>query len=157
MGIAGASKGALVTALFAGAALVLFAFDARAQDAAAPSSPVTTLLAVGTLAIVPLILMATTSYVKIAVVFSILRNGLGTGEVPSGTVIAALAAILSLYVMAPVGEQIAEEAGPAAAAIDPADPFADFEAVGINAGVRPEQVSIADYIALSNHLRQKSR
>ena len=34
---------------------------------------------------------------------------------------------------------------------------ADFEAVGINAGVRPEQVSIADYIALSNHLRQKSR
>jgi len=33
----------------------------------------------------------------------------------------------------------------------------DFEAVGIDAGTRPEQVSIADYIALSNHLRQKSR
>ena len=32
----------------------------------------------------------------------------------------------------------------------------DFEAVGIDAGSRPEQVSIADYIALSNHLRQKS-
>ena len=34
---------------------------------------------------------------------------------------------------------------------------ADFEAVGIDAGARPEQVSIADYIALCNHLRQKSR
>ena len=33
----------------------------------------------------------------------------------------------------------------------------DFDAVGIDAGVRPEQVSIADYIRLSNHLRQKSR
>jgi len=33
---------------------------------------------------------------------------------------------------------------------------ADFAAVGIDAGVRPEQVSIADYIRLSNHLRQKS-
>jgi len=33
---------------------------------------------------------------------------------------------------------------------------ADFEALGINAGVRPEQVSIADYIRLSNHLEQKS-
>lgn len=34
---------------------------------------------------------------------------------------------------------------------------ADFEALGIDAGVRPEQVSIADYIRLSNHLDQKSR
>ncbi len=33
---------------------------------------------------------------------------------------------------------------------------ADFEAVGIDAGLRPEQVSIADYIALGNHLRRKS-
>jgi 16S rRNA (adenine1518-N6/adenine1519-N6)-dimethyltransferase len=33
----------------------------------------------------------------------------------------------------------------------------DFEAVGIDASVRPEQLSIADYIRLSNHLRQKSR
>ena len=34
---------------------------------------------------------------------------------------------------------------------------ADFEAVGIDPGARPEQVSIADYIALCNHLWQKSR
>jgi 16S rRNA (adenine1518-N6/adenine1519-N6)-dimethyltransferase len=34
---------------------------------------------------------------------------------------------------------------------------ADFEALGINAGVRPEQVSIADYIRLSNYLDRKSR
>lgn len=33
----------------------------------------------------------------------------------------------------------------------------DFDAVDIDAGLRPEQVSIADYIRLSNHLRQKSR
>ena len=32
----------------------------------------------------------------------------------------------------------------------------DFEAVGIDAGLRPEQVSIADYVRLSNYLRQKS-
>lgn len=33
----------------------------------------------------------------------------------------------------------------------------DFEAVGINASQRPEQISIGDYVRLSNHLRQKSR
>jgi 16S rRNA (adenine1518-N6/adenine1519-N6)-dimethyltransferase len=32
----------------------------------------------------------------------------------------------------------------------------DFAAVGIDAGLRPEQVSIADYVRLSNYLRRKS-
>ncbi|NNC57267.1 MAG: 16S rRNA (adenine(1518)-N(6)/adenine(1519)-N(6))-dimethyltransferase RsmA [Woeseiaceae bacterium] len=34
---------------------------------------------------------------------------------------------------------------------------ADFDAVGIDAGLRPEQVSIAAYISLANHLHKKSR
>jgi len=33
----------------------------------------------------------------------------------------------------------------------------DFETVGIDASLRPEQVSITDYVRLSNHLWQKSR
>ena len=33
----------------------------------------------------------------------------------------------------------------------------DFDAVGIDAGLRPEQISIVDYVRLSNHLRTKSR
>ena len=33
----------------------------------------------------------------------------------------------------------------------------DLEAVGIDPGLRPEQVSIEQYIALSNYLRNKSR
>ncbi|GAB5542369.1 MAG: hypothetical protein SangKO_021290 [Sandaracinaceae bacterium] len=138
------SRRALVGFAVVGVLLVVVgaAAPVQAQDGGATggsSQPVTTLLAVGALAVVPLLLMVTTSYVKIAVVFSILRNGLGTGQVPSGTVIAALAAILSLYVMAPVGEQIAEEAGPAAADIDPSDPLANLEALGaaIEAGVVP--------------------
>ncbi len=128
-------------ATLAGAAILLgFSAPAEAQGAASSGSQsFTTLIAVGALALVPIVLMTTTSFVKIAVVFSILRNGLGTGQVPSGTVIAALAAILSLYVMAPVGEQIAEAAGPAAADVDPTDPLADLEALGaaIEAGVGP--------------------
>lgn len=33
---------------------------------------------------------------------------------------------------------------------------ADFDALGIDAGLRPEQISISDYIGLSNHLNRKS-
>lgn len=32
----------------------------------------------------------------------------------------------------------------------------DFEAAGIDASLRPEQISIADYVVLSNHLGEKS-
>ncbi len=131
-------------AVLACAALALFgvallASTASAQDAATPSSPLTTLVAVGALTAIPFLFMTTTSFVKISVVFSILRNAIGTGEVPSGAVITALSAILSLYVMAPVGEQIAEVAGPAATRIDVNDPLADTEALGaaIEAGIAP--------------------
>ena len=34
---------------------------------------------------------------------------------------------------------------------------ADFDAVGIDGGLRPEQVAIADYVRLGNHLGDKSR
>jgi len=33
----------------------------------------------------------------------------------------------------------------------------DFEAAGIDAGLRPEQISIGDYVSLSNRLHEKSR
>lgn len=34
---------------------------------------------------------------------------------------------------------------------------ADFDAVGIDAGLRPEQIAIGDYVRLCNHLQRKSR
>lgn len=107
-------------------ALLLFAPSlAAAQPTAvesASSRPVVTMVALAALSIVPFLFMAATSFAKISVVLSILRNALGTGQVPSGTILSGLAVILSLYVMTPVGQQIAEVAGPAAARIDANDP-----------------------------------
>lgn len=134
--------GRIALAIGAALAVVVLGTAAAAvaqEDASAPSQPIVTIAAVGALAILPFLFMTTTSFVKIQVVFSILKNALGTGDVPSAAVIVALAAILTLYVMAPVGAQIAEEAGPAATRIDPNNPLADLDALGaaIEAGVRP--------------------
>ena len=76
---------------------------------------------------------------KISVVFSILRNALGTGQIPSGTVITALAAILTLYVMAPVGVEIATATAPAVERIDRRDPLTTTDAVfdAVELGVEP--------------------
>ena len=70
------------------------------------SQPITSLVLLGALTLLPFVFMTTTSFVKISVVLSILRNALGTGQVPSGMVIAALSAILSFFVMAPVGSEM---------------------------------------------------
>lgn len=80
-----------------------------------------------------------TSFVKISVVFSILRNALGAGQIPSGTVITALAAILTLYVMAPVGVEIATVTAPAVERIDRRDPLTTTDALfeAVELGVEP--------------------
>jgi len=49
----------------------------------------------------PFIVLAFTSFIKLSVVFGILRSALGTGNIPSTSVIALLSFILSIHVMAP--------------------------------------------------------
>jgi len=109
------------------------------QEAASPGSPLVTIVALGALTLLPFVFMTTTSFVKISVVFSILRNALGTGQIPSGTVITALAAILTLYVMAPVGVQIATVTAPAVERIDRQDPLSTTDALfeAVELGVQP--------------------
>ncbi len=122
-------------------ATVAVAATASAQ-AAMPALPsATSLLALGLLGVVPFAFMAMTSFAKIAVVFSILRNALGAGQVPSGAVVTTLALLLSLYVMSPVGHAMWEAAAPAAASVDPARPL-EGESLGaaleaVERGVEP--------------------
>ena len=101
--------------------------------------PLVTIVALGALTLLPFVFMTTTSFVKISVVFSILRNALGTGQVPSGTIVTALSLILSLYVMAPVGSQIVDSTAPAVAQIDRGDPLSTADALfeAFELGVEP--------------------
>ncbi len=82
------------------------------------------LLPVLLLGLLPFVLLATTSFAKLSIVFSVLRNALGTGEVPSGMVITVLSAILTGYVMAPVARDMAAAVAPYASRIDTRTPFA---------------------------------
>ena len=126
-------------------------------------SPLLSIVLLGALTLLPFVFMTTTSFVKISVVFSILRNALGTGQVPSGMVISALAAILSLYVMAPVGEEMIAAAAPATAQIDTANPLASADALfeAVELGFEPlrqflERNSGRDELVLFRDLRRQS-
>ena len=54
------------------------------------------------LALLPFVAMVATSYLKIVVVMSLIRNALGIQSIPPNMVINALAMILTFYIMAPV-------------------------------------------------------
>ncbi len=85
-----------------------------AQKAESPfgtSNPVVLILVVGMLSLAPFGLIMLTSFVKISVVLSILRNAMGTQQAPPNQVITGISLILSIFIMAPVVERMYQEAG----------------------------------------------
>jgi type III secretion protein R len=71
-------------------------------------SPSSALLTVVILALAPFVAVMVTSFTKMVVVLSLLRNALGLQQVPPNVVLNGLALVLSIYVMYPVGTQMGE-------------------------------------------------
>lgn len=67
------------------------------------SRPLILIIALGAMALLPFVLLMVTSFVKISVVLGIVRNALGTQQIPPTQVITGLAIILTVYIMAPTG------------------------------------------------------
>jgi len=69
-------------------------------------SPSSALVTVVLLALAPFVAVMVTSFTKIVVVLSLLRNALGLQQVPPNIVLNGLALVLSIYVMFPVGQEM---------------------------------------------------
>ncbi len=76
------------------------------------SRPLALVIALALVSLLPFVFMSVTSFVKISTVLQIVRSAIGAQSVPSGTVVMALAAALTLLAMAPVGQKIADRAAP---------------------------------------------
>ncbi|MCI0606941.1 type III secretion system export apparatus subunit SctR [bacterium] len=91
------------------AAFLLFLFFphiAFAQGDNIINSPLALLVLLGAISLAPFVLIMVTSFVKISVVLSILRQALGTQQIPPTQVINGLAIILTIYIMYPVALEI---------------------------------------------------
>ena len=71
--------------------------------------PISLAIALALLALLPLMAVMTTSFLKLAVVFALVRNALGVQQVPPNMALYGLAVILSVYVMGPVVMQVGQE------------------------------------------------
>lgn len=69
------------------------------------NSPVNLIMITMLMGLLPFFLTLATSYIKVVVVTYLIRNALGVQQVPPGMVLSGLAMILSVFIMAPVGQQ----------------------------------------------------
>lgn len=62
-----------------------------------------------TLSLLPLLVVMGTSFLKLSVVFALLRNALGIQQIPPNIAMYGLALILTLFIMAPIGESVKDK------------------------------------------------
>lgn len=102
--------------------------------------PISLAVVLALLALVPLAAVMTTSFLKIAVVLTLVRNALGVQQVPPNMALYGLALILSAYVMGPVVMQIGDELRAPPAIVAPGGP-------GLNAPAPDRLEGIMDAVA----------
>jgi flagellar biosynthetic protein FliP len=74
------------------------------------SSTIQVMLLLTVLSLAPAILLMTTCFVRIVVVLGLLRQAIGTQQLPPSQVITAMALFLTLLIMTPVWKQVYDEA-----------------------------------------------
>ncbi|MBA1139453.1 MULTISPECIES: type III secretion system export apparatus subunit SctR [Mesorhizobium] len=70
--------------------------------------PVALIALIGAMAIVPFLAVTVTSYVKLVVVFGLIRNALGVQNIPPNIALNAVAILLSVYIMQPAAKNAYE-------------------------------------------------
>jgi type III secretion protein R len=114
--------------------------------------PLALVVALALVSLLPFVFMSVTSFVKISTVLQIVRGAIGAQNVPSSTVIMALAGALTLLAMAPVGDAIYKRAAPLVAAKPPPDTMT-LLASGLDAFREP----MRDFLRANADERERAR
>ncbi|MDK2792020.1 MAG: flagellar biosynthesis protein FliP [Deferribacteres bacterium] len=99
--------------IFAADSIPLPAFDIGVRQAASPQDVSVTLqiiFLITILSLAPAILILLTSFTRIIIVFSFLRNAMGTQQMPPNQVLVGLALFLTFFIMSPVFSEINSKA-----------------------------------------------
>ncbi|RYX91576.1 MAG: EscR/YscR/HrcR family type III secretion system export apparatus protein [Comamonadaceae bacterium] len=97
-------------------------------------------LVITLLGLAPIAIMTLTSFTKIVVVLTLVRNALGVQQVPSTMVINGLALILTMYILAPIGMVVSD-----AVASHPTQDLTQRVGVAMDAGREPYRSFLAKH------------
>ena len=127
------------------AGLPAITLEPTADGGQAYSLSIQVLALMTAITVLPAILLSMTSFTRIIIVLSLLRQALGTGATPSNQILLGLALFMTLFVMAPVGQEIYEQA---------AQPYFD-DAVGGELALQKASVPLRGFMLANtreNHL-----
>lgn len=88
-----------------------------------PQGVLSLAILLGAATLLPAMILAATSFVKVSVVLGSLRNAFGASHMPGNLAVLGLSAILTLHVMAPTAEAVLTAAGPALTQAATSDPM----------------------------------
>jgi len=74
------------------------------------SNSVQLIMALSLISLIPFFLISVTSFLRIIIVFSLLRTAIGTQQVPPSSVIVGLAVFMTVFIMSPVWQEVNENA-----------------------------------------------
>ena len=83
-------------------------FEAVATAPASMPDPLTLVALIVAFGLAPFVALMVTSYTKLVIVFGLLRTALGLQQTPPNMVLNGIAIILSVYIMAPIGMDVAD-------------------------------------------------
>lgn len=109
--------------------------------------PITLAVVLAMMALMPTLVVVTTSFLKIAVVMSLLRNALGVQQMPPNLALYGMALILSFYVMAPVGDSMFDRIT--------AQPEALKNIPGLVSGVREGAEPLREFMLKNSRVEQR--
>src|SRR3984885_13998459 len=116
------------------------------------SRPIVLVVALAIVSLLPFAFMSVTAFVKIATVLQIVRSAIGAQNVPSSTVIMALAGALTLIAMAPVGDKIMSRLSPIMAGKGSSD-----TAALVRDGVEAIRVPMRDFLVTNASRTERAR
>ena len=89
---------------------VSLTIDSKSPDPQQVTSGVQLLVLMTVLSLAPAVLILATSFTRIVIVLSMVRNAIGTPTIPPNQVVIGLSLLLTFFIMAPVYQQIDKEA-----------------------------------------------
>jgi flagellar biosynthetic protein FliP len=100
----------MTTPVMAAQGIDAFSVTTNAQGEQTYTVTIQILALMTMLSLLPALLLSMTSFVRIMIVFSLLRQALGTGQAPSNQVLLGLSLFLSIFIMMPVFDKVNSEA-----------------------------------------------
>lgn len=85
---------------------------AASVETESSSGPLSIILVLGVLSLLPFVLLMMTSFVRISVVLAILKSAIGATSIPSSQIVTGVSLILTVFVMAPTGARMFQAVGP---------------------------------------------